>query len=93
MSKIVDKMWRNLCVNMWGSCEKNYSGLWNFRKIVLNCEKNIDFAHISDGFTPRFTQRNYLCYFSKISTISTGFITTIMNYLLKRDYNKVRRCV
>ena len=93
MNKFVDKMWRNLCVSLCENCEKSYKKMWNFIKIVLNCEKNSDFTHLNNGFTLGFTQEKYLCYFSRLYTISTGFIITIMNYLLKRDYNKVRRCV
>ena len=93
MSKIVDKLWKDLCESLCEKCEKNYYRLWNFIKIGLNCEKKDIFTQCKNGFALSFTQSNYLCLVSKIYTISTGFITTIINNLLKKTYNINRRCV
>lgn len=94
MNKIVDKMWESLWVNLWRKCGEKISGWWKNVIFIKKCEKVGGFTHNGSDFTLRFTQENYLCYNSLFSTISTGFITTIINNLLNRYYNiNVRRCV
>ncbi len=93
MNKTVDKLWVNLWESVWENCGKILRGWWKNVESDENCEKMSGFTHYDCSYTLRFTQVFNLCFYSRIYTVSTGLIITIINNLINKEYNNVRRYI
>ena len=82
----VDKMWKSLRESLWEMSEKVSTLLWDCSGYVIKTWKSgWDCGKCGKIYTGFYTGRLPLSN-SRVSTVSTGPITTITNYLIERSF-------